>query len=116
VSKEGVSLSALYQDVKSYPDPYGQNLRWLLRDYCRYVIKYSWPLQRKGIIPEGGRVRIMAFHEKLLDFEPQTRGEEIDHAETLRQFNTFLEARQTRINAVTTGIPAVMWYVVIVGA
>ncbi len=116
VSKEGVSLSALYQDVKSYPDPYGQNLRWLLRDYCRYVIKYAWPLQRKGIIPEGGRVRVVAFQEKLLAYAPQTRAEEINHAETLRQFNTFLEARQTRLNSVTTGIPAVMWYVVIVGA
>lgn len=116
VSREAVALTALYQDVKGYPDPYGQNLRWLLRDYCRYVIKYAWPLQRQGIIPAGGRPRVIAFQEKLLAFEPQTRGEEILHAETLRQFNVFFEARRMRLHSVTTGIPTVMWYVVIVGA
>jgi hypothetical protein len=116
VSREVVTLSALYQDCEGYPEPYSQNLQWLLRDYCRYVFKYAWPLQRKGVIPEGGMVRVSAFQEKLLTFQPQTKAEEIIHAETLRQFNVFLEARRMRLNAVTTGIPAVMWYVVLVGA
>ncbi len=116
VSREAIALTALYQDVKGYPEPHGQNLRWLLREYCRYVIKYAWPLQQKGVIPEGGRPRIVAFQEMLLAFEPQTKREEILHAETLHQFNVFYEARRTRLHAVTTGIPVVMWYVVIVGA
>jgi hypothetical protein len=116
VSKEAVVLAALYQDVSGYPEPHSENLRWLLRDYCRYEIKYGWPLQRKGIVPEGGSTRIVAFHEKLLDFEPHTKGEEIAHAEALRQFNVLLESRRTRLQSVTTGIPAVMWYVVVVGA
>lgn len=116
VSREAVALIALYQDVKGYPEPDGQNLRWLLRDYTRYVVKYAWPLQRKGIVPAGGRSRVIAFQEKLLAFEPRTRAEEIVHAETLRQFNVFFEARRMRLHSVTTSIPAVMWYVVIVGA
>ena len=116
VSREAVALTALYQDVSGYPDPHAQNLRWLLRDYCRYVIKYAWPLQQKGIVPAGGRSRVVAFHERLLAFEPQTAREEIIHAETLRQFNVFLEARRMRLHSVTTGIPAVMWYVVLIGA
>ncbi len=116
VSKEVVTLSALYLDCKSFPEPYNQNLRWLLRDYCRYVVKYAWPLQQRGIIPEEGQVRVVAFQERLTTFQPQTKAEEILHAETLRQFNTFLEARRMRINTVTTGIPAVLWYVVILGA
>ena len=43
-------LNALYRDIAYYPEPHGKNLRWLLRDYCRYVIKYSWPIQRRGEI------------------------------------------------------------------
>ncbi|WP_168221928.1 bestrophin-like domain [Aquisphaera giovannonii] len=116
VSSEVNALTALYQDCRSYPEPHAQNLQWLLRDYCRSVIKYSWPLQRRGLIPQGGRVRLVAFQEKLREFNPQTKADEIHHAETLRQFNTFIALRQSRLNAVTTGIPAVMWYVVIVGA
>ena len=116
VGREAIALRALYQDVRAYPSPIGQNLCWLLRDYTRYVIHYAWPLQRQGIIPDGGRVRVNAFHEQLLDFEPRTKGEEILHAEALRQFNVFFEARRMRLHSVTTGIPPVMWYVVLIGA
>jgi hypothetical protein len=115
VTREATALNALYHDVSVYPDPDGQNLRWLLRDYCRYVIKYEWPLQRKGTVPDDGRTRLMGFQERLLAFEPQTKSQEVVHAEALHQFNVFLEHRQMRLQSVKTGIPPVMWYVVIVG-
>jgi len=116
VTREAAALSALYEDVSRYPDPYGQNLRWLLRDYTRYVIKYAWPLQQRGVIPEEGTIRVDAFQEELLDFQPSTPAEEILHAEALRQFNHFLEARRLRLFSVTSGLPATMWYVMILGA
>jgi hypothetical protein len=116
VTREASSLAALYQDVSAYPEPEGENLRWLLRDYTRYQFKYGWPLQKRGILPEGGATRLTAFQERLVDFEPQTPSHEILHAETMRQFNQLLELRRMRLNSVTTGIPAVMWYVVIVGS
>jgi hypothetical protein len=116
VAKEVASLETLYQDVSIFPEPHGQNLRWLLRDYTRYVIKYGWPEYRKGRIPKGGATRIEAFHERMLAFEPQTKTEELVFAEALRQFNVFLEHQRVREQSVNTGIPPIMWYVVIVGA
>jgi hypothetical protein len=116
VANEAASLNALFRDVAYYPEPHGKNLRWLLRDYCRYVIKYAWPLQRRGEIDSGGMPRERAFQERLLAFKPQTPSEEILHAEALSQFNKFLEMRTQRQQAVKTGIPFVMWYVVAVGA
>jgi hypothetical protein len=116
VAKEATALSALYHDIASYPEPHGQNLRWLLRDYTRFVVKYAWPLQRQGKIPEGGVPRVRAFQDKLLAFKPQSASEQIIHAEAVHQFNVFLEQRNLRLQSVTTGIPAVMWYVVAVGA
>jgi hypothetical protein len=80
------------------------------------VIKYAWPLQRQGIVPVDGSIRVQAFQEKLLDFQPATPAQEILHAEALRQFNTFLEHRRMRLFSVNTAIPPVMWYVVILGA
>jgi hypothetical protein len=116
VTREAAALSALYEDVSRYPDPYGQNLRWLLRDYTRYVIRYAWPLQSRGVIPEEGTIRVDAFQEQLLDFQPQTPADQILHAEALRQFNHFLEARRMRLFSVSSGLPATMWYVMILGA
>lgn len=116
VAREAATLSALYEDVSRYPEPHGQNLRWLLRDYTRYVIKYAWPLQQRGIMPEEGTIRADAFQDRLLEFQPRTPAEEIIHAEALRQFNEFLECRQLRLNSVTSSLPASMWWVMILGA
>ncbi len=54
VQSEAALLEALYEDVSSYPEPHGQNLRWLLRDYCRYEIKYAWP---RGLISRASTRR-----------------------------------------------------------
>jgi Flp pilus assembly pilin Flp len=116
VTREAAALSALYEDVSRYPDPYGQNLRWLLRDYTRYVIKYAWPLQQRGIIPEEGTIRAEAFHDRLLDFQPRTPAQEILHAEAMRQLNHFLECRRMRLFSVKSALPGSMWYVMILGA
>lgn len=116
VSSEAAALAALYQDVSVYDDPFGQNLRWQLRNFCRYTIRYGWPEYQKGRILPGPDIRLKAFHEQLLAFEPQSTAQEIVHAESLRQFNVFMEKHRLRQQAVTTGIPSLMWYVVITGA
>jgi hypothetical protein len=116
VSNEAAALAALYEDVSVYAEPHGQDLRWLLRDFCRYTIRYAWPEYQQGRIPEGSEVRLKAFQERLLAFEPETPSQEIVHAEALRQFNVFMERYRIRQHSVTTGIPAIMWYVVIIGA
>ena len=116
VSKEASTLSALARDVSAYPEPDRTNLIWLLRDYTRYVVHYAWPSQQKGIIPQEGNTRMIAFHEQLIRFEPSSPGQEILHAEALRQFNNYLEARRMRLFSVSTSIPGVMWAVVLVGA
>ena len=116
VGQEASALAALYRDVFSYPEPIRGELQALLREYCRYVIEEAWPAQRRGIIPEGGTARVTAFQRKLMSFEPATKGQEILHAVTLRQFNSFVEIRRQRLYHVTTGLPAALWYVVAVGA
>jgi hypothetical protein len=116
VSSEASSLSALATDISAYPDPERKNLVWLLRDYTRDLIRIAWPNQRKGIVTKEGDYSMDALQEKLLRFEPMTTGQEIMHAETLKQYNHYIEKRQTRLLSVSTSIPKVMWIVVLVGA
>jgi hypothetical protein len=56
------------------------------------------------------------FQARLALFEPQTKAQELLHENTLRQFNTFYEYRRARIYSLTSGIPAILWYTVAVGA
>jgi len=115
-AREAASLAALYRDVSAYPEPPRCALQAQLREYTRFVIEEAWPLQRRGIVPVGGTTRFSVFHKELTAFEPVTPGQEILHAEALHQFNQMVEIRRLRLNSVSTGIPNVLWYVVVLGA
>jgi hypothetical protein len=116
VGREAATLGTLYQAVSNYPEPMRGELQTMLRDYTRYVIEEDWPAQQRGDIPQGGTVRVTAFEEKLLSFQPQTRAEEILHAETLRELDEFNDDRHQRLESILTGLPAVLWFLVAVGA
>jgi hypothetical protein len=115
VTKEASSLAALYRDLDGYPEPIRGRLQDKLRGYTRHVIEVSWPQQQRGIVPTPWS-QITSFFDELLTFNPTNKREEIIYAETLRQFNTFVELRRARLASVTTGIPAVLWWVVALGA
>jgi Protein of unknown function (DUF4239) len=116
VDKEAECIAALYRDIGGYPRPVGDALKAELREYARYTIDDSWPLQSRGIIPQGGRDRIAALFATLSQFEPAKKSEEFLHAEALRQFSNLVELRRARLANVNAGIPAILWWVVAIGA
>jgi len=116
VTNEASSLEALYRDLRAYPQPMRGRLQDELRDYTRYVIDQSWPEQKKGILPTEESQRVSEFIAGLMAFKPSDKSEEITHAETLRQLNNFVQLRRVRLANVTRGIPAVLWWVVALGA
>ena len=116
VTQEAATLTALYRDISGLAEPDRGELQGLLREYTRFVIEEDWPAQRKGIILGGGSARIGAFMTRLVGVEPKTKGQEILLAESLRVFTQLSEMRRMRVFSVGAGIPAVMWYVVVVGA
>ncbi len=115
VADEAAKLATLYTDVSAYPQPLRGELQEVLRTYTNYVINEGWEKQRRGIVPRGAAGHVARLHEKLVGFEPTTKGQEIIHAETVRQFDTVIEARRKRHNAVLSGLPPILWYVVIIG-
>ncbi len=116
VSGEASSLNALYRDVSSYPEPIRLDLQNELREYTDQVIHQAWPLQRRGEVPTAGVGHMNRFQAVLDKFEPTTEGQKLLHGETLRAFNLLIQARRLRLGAVSTGLPAVMWGVIIAGA
>ncbi len=116
VSEEATTLAALYRDVSSYPDSVRPQLQNDLREYVRYVIEEAWTLQRRGKVPGGGVERMDRFQAALAGFEPSTEGQKLLHAETLRAYNQMIHARRLRLDAVNTGLPFVMWAVIVAGA
>lgn len=116
VSEEAATLAAICRDVSAYPEPHRARILVLLVEYTRFVIDEAWPAQRRGLVPTGDDRQIGAVHAAFASFEPGTAREEILHAEAFARFNDLIRLRRLRLFSVTTGIPPVLWYVVILGA
>jgi len=109
ISQEATALAVLYRDVSAYPEPIRSQLQKELRDYVDYVIQEAWPLQQRGQVPSAGVERMNHFQSILVIFEPATEGQKLLHAEALRAYNNMVQARRLRLDAVSTGLPGVMW-------
>jgi hypothetical protein len=116
VSQEASAMAALYRDVETYPDKIRPSLQAELTDYDRFVINEAWPAQRIGKSLRRGDERLDRFQNTLVSFEPASQREALLHAEAFKAYNQLIDARQMRIDAVKTGLPGVMWMVVILGA
>jgi hypothetical protein len=116
IAQEASSLSTMYTSAAGYPEPARSELRAELRDSTHYVIQKDWPAHRKGLTPIGGDHRLQVIRETLFSFEPTTKTEEVLDAEVIREFDAMSAAREQRLSAVSSAMPAVLWYVVIVGA
>src|SRR5262245_27928782 len=116
IVREAGLLRAFYRSMQNYPEPVRSETLPLIKEYVRYVIEDSWPLQRRGIVSEGGVPRMNAVQGKLFSFEPTTKGQEILHEKTVGQFNEMAEVRRQRIQSASSGISPIMWYVVGIGS
>ena len=116
VDREAQTMASLYRDVNHYPEPIRGALTDDLKQYTREVVDHSWPQQRRGIVPIGSAVYLDQFQTDLLSFEPATPGQQILHAEAYKQFNNLVEARRSRLDAVTASLPASLWSMVLLGA
>jgi hypothetical protein len=116
VSLEAITFATLYRDASAYPEPIRGHLQQEIRGYVDQIIHGAWPLMRKGEIPTEGIEWMNRVEATLISFEPATDGQRILHAETLAAFNRANQARRMRVDAIHTGLPGVMWVVIVVGA
>jgi hypothetical protein len=115
VSDEAAAIAACYMDVTRLPEPHKTDLQKMVAEYTRYTIQDAWPVQQTGVIPKGGTERLNAFYDRLLSFEPQTETQGILLSEAVQKFNEVVEIRRKRLQQVPSGLPATIWWVVVLG-
>jgi uncharacterized protein DUF4239 len=115
-SREAAEIAALHRDLRGYPEAVRGDLGARLTSYTRYVIEEAWPQQRRGEVPHGGTASLNDFERVLYSFEPTTEAQKAVHAEALRAFNTLIELRRQRLEAVNYAVPGTLWSVVLFGA
>ncbi|RYF66210.1 MAG: DUF4239 domain-containing protein [Comamonadaceae bacterium] len=116
VQREAAAVAGLYRDVSAHPQPAREQLQSALREYTRFVIEDVWPAQQRGEQHPGDTRLVTELHAALTAFEPGSRREELLHAEALREFDQFLEARYLRLEVSSASLSPVLWWVVVIGA
>jgi hypothetical protein len=117
--------AAAYAEAATVLDVYNASLGLAgtempaLRDdiigYLETVIRVEWPAQAEGVFVDRGR----AFLEKLntlgIGLKPANVADGNLHAQLLQSLARLWNARQQRLLAAETTIPAVVWIVTILG-
>jgi len=116
VSREAASIGVLYRDISGYPAPIRPVLQAKLREYTIATIEQVWPAQIVGKPINVGRPILDDLQRDLYSFEPSNPSQSALHNETLRAYNTLIEARRLRMGAVEGGLSSVMWSVIWFGA
>jgi hypothetical protein len=115
-SREATALAGLWRDVGGYPQRERDELRDTLRGYTYQIIHEAWPAQNRGEVPTAGVTWMNRFQQQLFGFEPATEAHRALHRETLAAYNRMIEYRNQRLTAVNSGLPGVMWFVLLPGA
>ena len=116
VSDEATAIAGLYRDFGGYPEPHRQLLRATLRGYTEQIINEAWPAHRQGRHIVKGVEWMDHLQGQLFAVEPATEGQKVLYSQTLAQYNRVLQARRQRLDAVTTGLPIVVWWALLPGA
>jgi hypothetical protein len=114
---EANTIASLYRDLEGYPEPDRTRLQRRLHRYIHDVVEIELPRLRHAR-PEPPEV-VSLVDQVVIDwvtFEPTTKGQEALHAEALRQLNTFLTLRRSRLQEGEAGLHPVIWFVLLSGA
>lgn len=115
-SNEAAALATICQDVRLLSDsPTKTKLIEALKKFTRHVIDEDWPLQRKGQIPRGGTDSLESVVKLAVSLDTQTEIDRIVVAEIYTRLNILIDLRRLRLESVTSGLPAPLYWVVIIG-
>jgi hypothetical protein len=117
VTREALFLLGFYSDLDAtYPPEVAEEMGGLLREYVDTTIEKDWPQQCQGEIPSDGSLAILKLNRRLRDYEPQSERERLIHQQLLNSWDHSREFRRQRLYAVATGLPDILWSVVLLGA
>jgi hypothetical protein len=115
VEHEGSALISVFRIGTALPEPTSSQIRNSARAYARVVIDEEWPHMAAGASSPAAARALDDLWADFGRFEPQTEREKTLYAEGLRRLDEIVAGRHTRILATHTGLPEIMWGLLIGG-
>ena len=92
-----------------------EQLRSQVKEYGRRIIKDEWPKLRQGEHPRGAQAQLEEIIRGLTALKDHSDRSRVIQSLAIQHFEEVAKLGRQRRTAAETSIPAVMWYVVIVG-
>jgi hypothetical protein len=113
--EEAALVLDLYNVSVGFAGPETAMMRDDIIGYLETVIRVEWPAQTEGRIVDRGSAYLEKLNRIVIGLRPSGIAEGNLHAQLLQSLARLWDARQQRLLAAETTIPAVVWIVTIVG-
>ncbi|HUB14955.1 MAG TPA: DUF4239 domain-containing protein [Acetobacteraceae bacterium] len=112
---EAVQVMDVLAVVSNFSEPTRSSLIGDLNHYVATVIATEWPAQADGRVVRAADIYIAALNQLVADLKPISQTDTNNHMLLEQALMRLRDARQDRLLAADTTIPAIVWFVLIVG-
>ena len=112
---EAASVLDVYNASLGFADPEASLMRHNIVGYLDTVVRVEWPAQAEGRTAEQGTAFLERLNRTAVGLRPSGVADGNLHALLLQSLMRLRGARQERLLAAETTIPAVVWIVTLVG-
>ena len=112
---EAASVIDVYNVSVGFVDPEMSSLRDDLIGYLETVVRVEWPAQAEGRTVDRAAAYLEKLNRTAIGLKPSGVADGNLHAQLLRSLSRLWDARQQRMLAAETTIPAVVWVATLVG-
>lgn len=116
VDQEANALVDLFRLAQSLPDSERLQIQQTLLAYTREVLDREWPLMARGQASVEAAAQIDILWQAYRRIEPSTNQASAVYQQSLEQLDELDDARAIRLLLTRSGLPRIMWAVLIVGA
>lgn len=115
VQQESNALADIFLLADRLPAAERTRLQDTCRRYARLVVEEEWPAMNAGRMSSDARRAAFSLVRGLDGFEPRTEAEKAVFPLILEQIRELWDHRRERAGTAEFGIPAVEWFVLVVG-
>lgn len=115
VQQESNSLADIFLLAERLPAAQRERIQESCRTYARQVVEDEWPAMARGHASPAARKTAFALARSLDGFEPVTEGQKAVFPMLLEQIRELWDFRRERVGTAEFGIPAVEWFVLVIG-
>ena len=113
--REANALADLYRDSRVFPPEVRGTVEFHVRAYARLVAEKEWPAMAQGASSPATWDEYNELWRIYHQFQPQDDHQRIWYAESLQRLNALADSRRERLLNMRSGVPAVMWAVLLSG-